>query len=712
MEQINNTAVLVEVFPVQPTAIPPLVAYQLKVGSGDLATMGGKLAYRLQKTFKGHWFWADRRVVTDISQPDEAIMSVIAVLWHEQPDVFQGLLAIYRDPLWQSSAQVEADFVARALFGDLLPEVNNVLTSLSQDLGRIRIDRICEVRGWVVREQPVISISVVSRLLAKHDLKTYASQVATLDQLIGLIVMDKIAGSKGEILEITGTARDHRERLLSLTQREEVKAMIRRAAENEPVVHVRMGRNEYDFVASALGIVVRTADYAKFGVDSTQATAALHLSPQARFDIITKIARIVRGRQVVGAAYRSNNSPTVFLSAADVNFEPCLRLGGGNRTCGEKTLPANLRRFGFYKRSNAFAEGTPVRIGVLNAVPGALMNQFLPRLQEELQGFKFASHISQIETVTGNSRDELERAVNQLQMSHPHLQLALFPDEGDEAGEDETQWGVYHHFKSLTVGMDIPSQVVNRSTINNQFALANIALGVLSKVGNIPFVLADPLPYADIVVGIDIARRKKARLAGSVNATAIARIYQSTGEFLQYVIHDAPLEGETIPGHVLHALFPMAIFAGKRVLVHRDGLFRGEEKQALKEWARRLSAEFHLVELLKTGAPRIYGLKIHPQGAQLPPKGSALRLNDHEAFLVSSLPPFASVTPYPLHIRTEAPFRIEEALHSVLALTLLHYGSVRTPRLPVTIHYSDEIAYLALKGIKPKALEGTLPFWL
>lgn len=115
---------------------------------------------------------------------------------------------------------------------------------------------------------------------------------------------------------------------------------------------------------------------------------------------------------------------------------------------------------------------------------------------------------------------------------------------------------------------------------------------------------------------------------------------------------------------------------------------------------------------MKTGAPRFYGLPEPNLSAQLPPKGSALKLNDYEAFLVSSLPPFASVTPYPLRIRTEPPFRIEEALHSVLTLTLLHYGSLRIPRLPITIHYSDEIAYLALKGIKPKELEGTLPFWL
>lgn len=705
-------SILVEVFPVQPSAIPPLAAYQLRVQGGDLATIGGKLAYRLQRVFKGHWFWTEKRIVTDVPPPDEALKPVIADLWREQPDIFQGLLAIQPDALWRSSAQVQADFVARALFRDLQSEVNQVLAPLSQDFGRVRIHRICDVRGWVVHEQPAISISVVSRLLAKQDLKTYARQAATLEQLVGLAVTDKLSGSKGEIAGITGTVGEHRERLLALTQRDESRAIIQRAADNEPVVHVRMGRNAYDFVASALGIVVSTATYARFGVDAKQATSALRLSPQERLKILVSLGRIFTGRKVVGTAYRSNSVPALFLNAAAVNFSPSLLVGGGNRVSGEKTLQASLRRYGFYKRSDSFPREMPVRIAVLNGVSGSLAEQFLPRLQEELRGLQFSSVITSIEPVTGASRDELEGAVNRLQTSAPHIQLAFFLGAGEDEGDEEGEWGVYHHFKSLTIGMGIPSQVVSQSTMSNQYALANIALGMLSKIGNIPFVLADPLPYADVVVGIDIARRKKERLSGSVNATAIARIYQGNGEFLQYAIYDAPLEGETIPNHVLQALFPRAVFAGKRVLVHRDGLFRGEEKLALKEWAGRLGAEFHLVELLKTGAPRLYGWNSQTQSAQLPLKGSALKLNDHEAFLVSSLPPFASATPYPLRIRAEAPFRIEDALHSVLSLTQLHYGSLRAPRLPITIHYSDEIAYLALKGIKPKALEGTLPFWL
>jgi hypothetical protein len=295
--------------------------------------------------------------VTDSPQSDEALRPIISALWGEQPDIFQGLIAVQRDVAWHPTAQVMADFVARALFRDIQSEVNQLLATFSQDFGDVRIQRVCEARGWVVGQRPTISISVTSRLLAKQDLKTYARQVTLPERLIGLVVADKLSGAKGEIIGITGTIREHRERLLALTQREESKAVIQRAADTELVMHVRMGRNAYDFVASALSIVVYTATYAKFGVSAKQATNALRLSPQARLDILVKIWRIFTRRKIVGTAYRSSNIPTLFLNAMDVSFNPSLLLGGGNRISEERTLHANLRRYGFYKRSSTFPEG-------------------------------------------------------------------------------------------------------------------------------------------------------------------------------------------------------------------------------------------------------------------------------------------------------------------------------------------------------------------
>jgi hypothetical protein len=58
----------------------------------------------------------------------------------------------------------------------------------------------------------------------------------------------------------------------------------------------------------------------------------------------------------------------------------------------------------------------------------------------------------------------------------------------------------------------------------------------------------------------------------------------------------------------------------------------------------------------------------------------------------------------------QVPFWIEEAIHSMLALTLPTLRLIALPRLPITIHFSDEIVYPALKEIKPKEMEGTLHF--
>jgi len=251
------------------------------------------------------------------------------------------------------------------------------------------------------------------------------------------------------------------------------------------------------------------------------------------------------------------------------------------------------------------------------------------------------------------SRANLELAIAKLQKGSPDILLAFFPDEYNEDGEAR---GVYHDFKSLTIGRGIAGQVVYQSTLKNPYAMANIVLGIVGKTGNIPFILDEPLPYADLVVGIDIARRRKVRLAGSITATAIARIYFSDGEFLRYVIHDAPLEGEIISEHVLQGLFPMREFSGKRTVIHRDGQFRGQEKPTLQSWGQRIGAEFYFVEVIKTGTPRLYERRIGKTVQS--PKAAVFKLSQMEAFLVSSLPPFHDATPQPLHIRTEPPFMV------------------------------------------------------
>jgi hypothetical protein len=771
-----------EVFPVRLDTLPTLYGYRLTLRGGDAATIGGKLAYRLRRAAGGHWTVTHGTLVGDVLAAAPALERVVRALKGEQPEIFKALHHVAHDAAWRPGAQARADFVARALFPDLHPRVAQLLAGFGQDLGQARAERTYTARGWVVAGESAVSLSITTRLVAKQPFVAFARQAQGqaqsrgggdgVDALRGVWVGDATSSLKGQVAEVTGTVGALRDHLLSLTQREEMRRLLERAPDDEPVVRVEVqvqaGRTSYEYAASALRTIVRTEDYARFGLDAPRASQALRLAPKGRADLVAKVAQLAKdagllapnayrggasgATSVTGVTDTTGVSATVsgvsgtggggaplFLTGDDVGFAPRIRLGDGTAVPhDERTLPTLLARHGLYRRiptspstpampaapaSLAAAGGSALRLAVLHALGASLRpvaDTFVGTLRRELRRFGVETAIIAEETLGGAGRAEIERAYERLAATSPDLLLPLLPftyasgmaPTAGPAGAlaEPSEWGAYQHLKSLAVGQGLPSQVVTQRALTTPFALGNIALGVLGKAGAVPFVLAAPLPYADMVVGIDIARRRKERLAGSMNATAIARIYLGDGDFLRYAIHDAPLEGETIPRDVLQRLFPLRDFGGKRVVVHRDGLFRGEEAAALGEWARAIGATFHLVEVIKTGTPRLYeaaGGLVHQ-----PAKGTALRLSEGEAFLVSSLPPFRTVTPNPLHLRASAGFPIERAIHSVLALTLLHLGSLRPPRLPVTIHYSDEIAYLALQGIKPKQLEGSVPYWL
>lgn len=316
------------------------------------------------------------------------------------------------------------------------------------------------------------------------------------------------------------------------------------------------------------------------------------------------------------------------------------------------------------------------------------------------------------------SRPALAQAIDFFKQEQVDLVLALFPDQLS-SHQQETTDQVYDRFKSMTLQEGLTSQVVRQKTLKNTYAVGNVILGILAKTGNIPYILATPLPFADVIVGLDVARNKKKNLPGSVNAIAATRIFLNNGEFLHYQINESPLEGETIPQHILQSLLPAEHMAGKRVIIHRDGLLRGHEKTDLAEWGKQIGATFHWVEVNKSKSPRLYQKSVttdekgqNSTSITQPPKGTVCRLSNTEALLVSSLPLNSASTPQPLHLRTDLALGIDHAIASVLALTYLHYGSDKCPRLPVSIHYGDRIGYLTLRGIKPQNFTGVIPYWL
>jgi argonaute-like protein implicated in RNA metabolism and viral defense len=160
------------------------------------------------------------------------------------------------------------------------------------------------------------------------------------------------------------------------------------------------------------------------------------------------------------------------------------------------------------------------------------------------------------------------------------------------------------------------------------------------------------------------------------------------------------LESETIPGNILENL--LGDLKGKKVVIHRDGRFPQDEIKVLKEMGEKLGAKFYLVEVIKSGAPRIYSEK----------KGIWVKINENKAYLLTTSQ--TQGTPVPIIVRLPEiyeDFSIEDAIISITSMTLLHWGSIKPPRLPVTTHYADKIGQFLLEGIISN-LEGNIPFWL
>ena len=83
----------------------------------------------------------------------------------------------------------------------------------------------------------------------------------------------------------------------------------------------------------------------------------------------------------------------------------------------------------------------------------------------------------------------------------------------------------------------------------------------------------------------------------------------------------------------------------------------------------------------------------------------------HEEALLLNSASSQNIAAQPLHLRAEG-LTTTEAIESIQAFTLMHYGSIVPPLLPVTLYRDEEIAATIAKGTLPGGDYGVVPFWL
>ena len=548
--------------------------------------------------------------------------------------------------------------------------------------------------------------------------------------LIGLKVRDIEHNSFATITGIIGNIAEHRERLIEDATGAISKQALEEAPDEQPVVTVQFGKNnkQFRYAMAALRpcITAETAD--KFEVDYGKLLKATKVICRERKDLLgvyKKEANIVLANYglKLGRSINSSNYSQLF-------WEPHLKLSEtqllfGNKVIGlQQRILTGLSQGGVYSRHEDYKNPSDkINLAALKIGNFQVAFSFLNEVEKRLNKYGFGSILAKenIKSIPlGNytsieDRIKIEEAIDDLMERHPDIVLVFLPTSDrstDDAGDS-----LYSLIYSRLLRRGIASQIIYEDTlekvqVNN--ILNQVIPGILGKLGNLPYVLAEPLQIADYFVGLDISRGSKKKVAGTMNACASLRLYGKNGEFNGYKLEDALIEGEEIPRRVLEKFLPRAKLKGKTVLIHRDGRFCGEEAIHLKQWGEVINSKFILVECYKSGIPRLYNWD--GKVIKAPTKGLALRLSSREVILVTTEVKSENMgLPLPLRLRIhEAGYlaSIEDLVEKTLKLTLLHYGSLNPPRLPVTLYGSDIIAYRRLQGIYPGALDGDRQFWL
>ncbi|MBO1348338.1 MAG: stem cell self-renewal protein Piwi [Hormoscilla sp. GUM202] len=501
------------------------------------------------------------------------------------------------------------------------------------------------------RLQPAVTLTISSSILYQGNLadfyENHPFRQNYQELLIDLKVLDLESGGSGTISAIVGKIGEHREKLIAKATGAVSKQALRDAPDNQPLVGVKFGKNGklYHYGMAALRPCVTPETAARFEVEYGKLLKESKISHSQRQQLLVD-SKVIADKALAAYGFklqRSINSKD-FLSLFWQPSTPLQQtplLFGKNVTRASGEILKGLSKGGVYRCHDEYRDNRrPIRIAALKLYDGKL-TPFLKKVQEQLKRYGFESEIINKMPLSVNdlsaekAKAEVEKALEKLLVPTPDIVLTFLP-ESDRHADREEDGSLYYWVYSRLLRRRIASQVIYEDTLKVQinYVLNQVIPGVLAKLGNLPFILAEPLEVADYFVGLDISRIAKKKVSGSQNACASIRLYGRRGEFIRYHLEDAIIEGEEIPARLLNTLLPAPQLQGKTVLLYRDGPFCGNEVDNLVKWQKAIDSKFILVECIKDGVPRLYNL--NQKVLTAPKKGLALRKSLREAIVITT----------------------------------------------------------------------------
>jgi hypothetical protein len=688
--------------------------------------------------FEDHCFWVlakDEKSIPSSQQWKEALSDIQEVL---REDIGDHYYSIHWLKDFQITALVKAQLAIRILkiFGKFSYPIVFPKDSKTTE-NQVQVRR--EVNFWaeIINDTyPAICLTVESSIVYSGDLEQfyenhpYRQDAAKL--LVGLKVKAIETNGTAKIIKIAGTIEEKREELLTKATGSISRRKLEEAHLGQPVVAVKFGKNtrEYIYPLAALKPCVTDQDESLFQVnygDLLKATKIPYVERQKLLQLYKQQAQKTLtkfGFQLRERSINSKEDPQLFWTPSLSLEQTPILFGKGERGEKRETLKG-LSRGGVYKRHREYEDpARKIRLAILKTANWKVVD-FREQLEKRLKRYKFETILPpenqinfSVEGVGFEKRARLEEAVDQLIGGEIPVDIALvFLPQEDRNADNTEEGSLYSWIKRKFLDRGVITQMIYEKTLNDKSNYNNIlnqvVPGILAKLGNLPYVLAEPLEIADYFIGLDVGRTPKKNLPGSLNVCASVRLYGKQGEFVRCRVEDSLTEGEEIPQRILENCLPQAELKNQKVLIYRDGKFQGKEVDNLLARARAINAKLILVECYKSGIPRLYNLEQKQINA--PSKGLAFALSKREVILITSQVSEQIGVPRPLRLKVHElgePVDLKQLVDTTLKLTLLHYGSLKEPRLPIPLYGADIIAYRRLQGIYPSLLEDDCQFWL
>jgi len=293
-----------------------------------------------------------------------------------------------------------------------------------------------------------------------------------------------------------------------------------------------------------------------------------------------------------------------------------------------------------------------------------------------------------------------EQKLNEISLSHAYSEASNGIDILLVELQDKTEspWACW---KKASNRLDVRTQMFQTRLIGDQYAPMNVALGIIGKLGGVPFNIVDSRTKVEAWLGIDVGYRDGTHFG----ANCIA--FESLGDLIGWS-DVTPLRSERLPAELMARVLKNSLEEVNAIRLNeglnpvrsigllRDGPFN-ELVQTIVDIEKEYDVSINVFEVRKSGGPRMANRNGTTYSACS--AGTAFWTNEW-GFLQPSneRPRMGSPIVIQIH-RIHSDLDMSDVVHDIFWLSKLHPGATMQPGLPVPIHFADRISKHAGLGI-------------